>query len=65
MIGNCIDQVSKAVSQIERVRFNHAEVNREKDFMSHTINSLKVELAKYREYEQTLTEENVELSSRQ
>ena len=63
MIGSCIDQVSKAVSQIERVRFNHAELNREKDFLSHTIQSLKLELTKLTEYEQNLAEENVELGS--
>ncbi len=61
MIGSCIDQVSKAVSQIERVRFSHAETNREKDFLSHTIATLKLELAKMNEYEQKLSKENVEL----
>ena len=61
MVGSCIDQVSKAVSQIEKVRSNHAEHNREKDYMSHTIQSLKLELTKLSEYEQVLAEENVEL----
>ena len=64
MIGSCIDQVSKAVSQIERVRFTHAENNREKDFLTHANQSLKLELNKLTEYDQTLKAENMELCKR-
>lgn len=64
MIGTCIDNVSKAVSQIERARFNHADLHREKDFLSHTMNSLKLDNQTLRDNQQSLLADNMELGRR-
>jgi hypothetical protein len=63
-ISNCLDNVSRATSQLERLRFSFSEQGREKDFMAHTIQSLKLDLTKMTEYDQNLTEENLELVKR-
>ncbi len=56
-----MDNVQKAYTMLDRIKLNHSEHNRDKDFMTHTIQSLRLEMAKLQEYEQEIVNENLEL----
>lgn len=61
LLGTCADSLANSVNLIDRVRFNHSEQNRKTEFMSHTIQGLKMEIAKLTEYQTEITQENLEL----
>ena len=60
LIESAIDKLGKSTSLIQKVKFKHGEYDRERDFMNHTINSLRLEITKFAEFEQELTGENAE-----
>lgn len=64
LIESAIDKLGKSTSLIHKVKFKHSEYDRERDFMNHTINSLRLEMTKFAEFEQELTNENTELLRR-
>lgn len=64
LIESAIDKLGKSTSLIQKVKFKHGEYDRERDFMNHTINSLRLEITKFAEFEQELTGENAELLRR-
>ena len=64
VLGACFDKVSKTRVMVEKIKFNHGEIHRDKERMTRTIHSLRMEMDKLTEYDSQLTEENMELLRR-
>jgi len=62
LIGSVGELLDEGIKSVLKLRAREGEAVREREYLLHTVQSLKLEINKMGEYDQELANENLELS---